>query len=157
MRLKAGAVIGLTAVAAAAVAATSVLAGGEEPGPGQPAVHELTVTAERVAAGPSLGAPATARAGGGGSKSRKAELIYLETAEPQTLPPGFTGATVQRCPGRSKVINGYYFVRDVHQGFGLDDQGGSPSRVRKWSFYLKNENPTPVTNVTLGMICLKPA
>jgi hypothetical protein len=151
-------VIGLAAASVATVAATNVLAGGDEPGPGQPAVHQLTVAAERVA-GPSLAAPVAARskAGGRRSKSRKLELIYLETADPQTFPPGFTGATVKSCPGKSKVINGYYFVRDVHQGFGLDDQGGSPSRVRKWSFYLENQNPTPVTDVTLGMICLKPA
>jgi hypothetical protein len=144
------------ALAVAAIGASGVFAGDTDEGPGQDLgdVDVQAVHAHRVS-GPAS-ASAVGRVASRPSKptSTKPQLIYLET-DPLTLPPGPTGQVVEVCPGSAKAINGYYFAKDVTTGFGLVDEGDSPAGLRRWSFYLNNETPAPISNVTFGMICIK--
>jgi hypothetical protein len=144
------------ALAVAAIGASGVLAGDTDQGPGQDpgdvdvqAVHAKRVSGPASASG--LGRVASPPAK---PATNKPHLIYLET-DPLTLPPGPTGQVVEVCPGSSRAINGYYFAKDVTNGFGLVNEGDSPAGLRRWSFYLKNETTAPISNVTFGMICIK--
>ena len=161
MRGRLGGVGVVLALGLAAGGATSVLAGEAEDGPGQGSgpVEELSVRGERVAA-PSVAGGLASRAGTpGGGGGTDVQLIYLETSTPLTFNPGAVGATIKKCPRHSTVIGGYYFQEGTFQSFGLADEGGSPSGLKRWAFYLDNETtpPVPISGVTLGMVCLKGA
>jgi hypothetical protein len=156
MRMKLGAGAAVAALGAGALGASGVLAGESSDGPGQVAgATSLRLDTERVA-GPSSGSASAAGLDqtAGRQRANQVRLTFRET-DPLTLDPGRVGTTVGPCPVRSKVINGYYFVAGTFTGFGLDNQGDSPRGLRRWAFYLENENPAPVTNVTFGIICAK--
>jgi hypothetical protein len=82
-------------------------------------------------------------------------VFYLETIQPLTIQPGPGGEIIEKCPKKSRAINGYYYKKGLFTGFGLDDQGSSPSGFRRWAFYWDNESPTPIDGVTLGLVCDK--
>ena len=134
-----------------------VLAGDEQPGPGQSvAAGDLVFLRAEAVDSPVAALPGAAAKPkpGPGSQERKPTLVYLET-DPRTLAPGPTGFRVGNCPKRAKAINGYYFVNGTQSGFGLTNQGDSPIRgLKQWAFYLDG-GTAGVANVTFGLICLK--
>jgi hypothetical protein len=145
-------------LAFAAIGASGVLAGDTDEGPGQdPADVEMNVAdATRVSGPQSSGSIRAARPSKHKPqpKPAKPRLIYLET-DPLTIPPGRSGQVVEACPGSSKAINGYYFVKGIGAGFGLANEGDSPAGLRRWSFYLNNTTTIDIGNVTFGMVCIK--
>ncbi|MGH2952197.1 MAG: hypothetical protein ACRDKX_09150 [Solirubrobacterales bacterium] len=148
--------MGTVAIAAAA-GAGAVLAGGSGSGPGQGGgpVEIRTVEAERVAVPSS--SPASARADAAARKPKRGRprVVYLET-DPQTVPVGKTGFLIGRCAPRAKALNGYYFVPGQFNGFGLENEGDSPSGPRRWAFYLDAEAPsTGISGVVFGVVCMK--
>ena len=157
MKWRLTAAAAVAALATAAIGVTGVFAGDTDNGPGQdPADLAVRVAHATRVDGPSGGALGriAAKQSKHSQKAPKPQLIYLET-DPLTIPTGQTGQVVQVCPGSSRAINGYYFTKGVGTGFGLVNEGDSPARLRKWSFYLKNETTAPIANVTFGMICIK--
>jgi hypothetical protein len=149
-------------VAAGVLGAAGVLAVDGDAGPGQGSgpVEIRTLDAKRVDAAASGTASAVARRtasakGRRGSRVKKPEVIYLETA-PQTLPGGKTGFVVGDCPRKARAMTGYYFIQDQFNGFGLENEGDSPAGRKRWAFYLDAEDlPNGVAGVTFGMVCLK--
>jgi hypothetical protein len=151
---------GALAAGALAALATGVLGDpadtgpGPAPGPTAPAAGSV-LTAERV---PEPGGPAKGAA--------SPRVFYLETTQPENdIPPGPGGFVIKRCPKGSSAINGYYFQTvdggGVFRGFGLDDQGSSPFRSRKWAFFFDNVAeddqgyPVEIDGVTFGLVCDK--
>ena len=156
MRGKLAATAGTLAIGAAALGAGGVLAGGVEDGPGQGSgpVEIRSVEAKPVA-GPTGTTPGVAARTAAKKKRKRPQVIYLET-EPQTLPTaGKTGFVIGNCRRRAKALNGYYFIEGQFNGFGLENEGDSPSGVRRWAFYLENETTAPISGVTFGLVCLK--
>ena len=161
MRKRRWQLIGVVAAALGALAfgAGWVLAGDDEPGPGQPIAGRDLVFLDAD----DVDAPAVPLAGaaakpkpkpGPGPQPRVPKLVYLET-DPRTLAPGPTGFRVGNCPKRSKAINGYYFINGTQSGFGLVNEGDSPIRgLKQWAFYLDG-GEVGVANVTFGLICLQ--
>ena len=100
------------ALGALAVGAGWVIAGNDDPGPGQPvASGELEFLRADAVDSPAAPLPGTLAKPkpGPGPQQREPKLVYLET-DPRALAPGPTGFRVGNCPKRSKAINGYYYI-----------------------------------------------
>ena len=156
MRVRLGLSVLALAILGAGTGAAIVIAGDSPAGPGQapePGAPRA-VRAHPVPSPPALTKDGFARAAKKPRPPRKPALRYFETG-PQSLPPGPTGFRIGN-PKCGKAINGYYYLGGTVNGFGLDAQGDSPIRgLRQWAFYLNNTNPTPISGVIFGLICLR--
>ncbi|MEO8092516.1 MAG: hypothetical protein ABI726_07405 [bacterium] len=133
-------------MALGALAATVI--GGEDksqaPGNPPPPGFEQVVDADRVQGDPPGGRPSTAKG---------PRVFYYETSTPLTVPDGPGGMIVKKCPKGSIATNGYWYIDQIFDGFGLSDQGSSPAGFRRWAFYWRNESGGPIENLILGMVC----
>lgn len=147
VRARTVAIGAITVVALGAFAATVI--GGEDEGqpPGNPPAADAEVIRAQRVDGP--GGPLGWRP----RRGKDPRVFYFETQTPLTVPMGPGGEIIEKCPKGSIATNGYWYIKETFQGFGLSDQGSSPAGFRRWAFYWENESPAEIQNLTLGMVC----